>query len=143
MFIKSHFLIAAIWMVGAMLSFSIMAIAGRELSSYLTTFEIMLYRSIIGFIIVVSGIIVMGRIHEIKTNHLRLHFIRNIMHFIGQNLWFLAVAFIPFSQLFALEFSTPIWVALLAPLFLNEALTRSRMMAVMIGFFWGSNRCSS
>jgi drug/metabolite transporter (DMT)-like permease len=49
-------------------------------------------------------------------------------------LWFLAVAFIPFSQLFALEFSTPIWVALLAPLFLGEALTRERMLAVILGF---------
>ena len=49
-------------------------------------------------------------------------------------MWFLAVAFIPFSQLFALEFSTPIWVALLAPLFLGEVLTRERVLAVILGF---------
>ena len=60
--------------------------------------------------------------------------LRNTAHFTGQNLWFLAVAFIPFSQLFALEFSTPLWVALLAPMFLGEALTRRRLLSVGIGF---------
>ncbi|MEL0042357.1 MAG: DMT family transporter, partial [Candidatus Puniceispirillum sp.] len=55
-------------------------------------------------------------------------------HFSGQNLWFLAVAYIPFSQLFALEFSTPIWVAMLAPIFLGESLTRRRLLTVVLGF---------
>ncbi|MDA9641697.1 DMT family transporter [Alphaproteobacteria bacterium] len=59
---------------------------------------------------------------------------RNLAHFSGQNLWFLAVAYIPFAQLFALEFSTPVWVALLAPLFLGEVLTKQRLLAVILGF---------
>jgi drug/metabolite transporter (DMT)-like permease len=130
----SYPLTAALWMIGAMVSFSVMAIAGRELAGHLSTFEIMLYRSVIGFVIVVSVISITGRFYEIKTNRLWLHLLRNIAHFSGQNLWFLAVAFIPFSQLFALEFSTPIWVALLAPFFLNETLTRSRLAAVVFGF---------
>jgi Predicted permeases len=33
-----------------------------------------------------------------------------------------------------MEFSTPIWVALLAPLFLGESLTRERVLAVILGF---------
>ncbi len=131
---RSYPLIAAFWMIGAMLSFSIMAIAGRELAGHLTTFEIMLYRSAMGLIIVVTVISISGRFHEIKTNRLKLHLLRNTAHFFGQNLWFLAVAFIPFSQLFAFEFSTPIWVALLAPFFLNEVLTRSRLASVLLGF---------
>ena len=71
---------------------------------------------------------------EIKRDRLGLHLFRNLAHFSGQNLWFLAVASIPFSQLFALEFSTPVWVALLAPLFLGEVLTRQRVLAVIMGF---------
>ena len=117
-----------------MVSFSLMAIAGRELADSLNTFEIMLYRSIIGHVIVVLVGAVVGTLSQIKTNRLGLHLVRNIAHFSGQNLWFMAVAFIPFSQLFALEFSTPIWVALLAPLFLGEALTRERGLAVILGF---------
>ena len=125
---------AAFWMIGAMLSFSLMAISGRELAPELNTFEIMFFRSLIGLVIVVTIGALAGTLPQIKTDRLGLHVLRNTAHFTGQNLWFLAVAFIPFSQLFALEFSTPLWVALLAPMFLGEALTRRRLLSVGIGF---------
>ena len=125
---------AAFWMIGAMVSFSLMAISGRELAPELNTFEIMFFRSLIGLLLVVSIGALSGTLHQIKTDRLGLHMLRNTAHFTGQNLWFLAVAFIPFSQVFALEFSTPLWVALLAPVFLGEALTRRRLLSVGIGF---------
>lgn len=125
---------AAFWMIGAMISFSLMAISGRELASKLNTFEIMFFRSLIGLVIVVTIGAFADTLRQIKTDRLGLHVLRNTAHFTGQNLWFLAVAFIPFSQLFALEFSTPLWVALLAPMFLGEALTRRRLLSVGIGF---------
>ena len=131
---KSEPMKATVWMIGAMLSFSLMAVSGRELATSLNTFEIMLYRSIIGFLIVLFIGYFAKTLGEIKGDRLGLHLFRNLAHFSGQNLWFFAVASIPFSQLFALEFSTPIWVALLAPLFLGEALTRQRGLAVIIGF---------
>ena len=130
----SHPLKAAYWMIGAMVSFSLMAISGRELAPDLNTFEIMFFRSLIGLVIVLIIGFFAGTLRQIKTDRIGLHVLRNTAHFTGQNLWFLAVAFIPFSQLFALEFSTPIWVALLAPLFLGEALTRRRLLSVVIGF---------
>ena len=125
---------AALWMIGAMISFSLMAISGRELAPELNAFEIMFFRSLIGLVIVLVIGFFIGTLRQIKTDRIGLHLLRNTAHFTGQNLWFLAVAFIPFSQLFALEFSTPLWVALLAPMFLGEALTRRRLLSVGIGF---------
>ena len=125
---------ATVWMIGAMFSFSFMAVSGRELATNLNTFEIMLFRSIIGFLIVLAIGYFAKTLAEIKRDRLSLHLFRNLAHFSGQNLWFLAVASIPFSQLFALEFSTPVWVALLAPLFLGEVLTKQRVLAVILGF---------
>ena len=125
---------AALWMIGTMISFSLMAISGRELAPELNTFEIMFFRSLIGLVIVLVIGFFIGTLRQIKTDRIGLHLLRNTAHFTGQNLWFLAVAFIPFSQLFALEFSTPLWVALLAPMFLGEALTRRRLLSVGIGF---------
>lgn len=125
---------AAIWMLGAIASFSMMAIAGRSLDADIDTFEIMLYRSIIGVIIVVMMGRHAGTLHEIKFARIKLHFVRNLCHFTGQNLWFFALTAIPLSQLFAFEFSTPIWVALLAPFFLKEKLTRARAIAALVGF---------
>ena len=132
--IKSEPMKATVWMIGAMFSFSLMAVSGRELATNLNTFEIMLFRSIIGFLIVLAIGYFAKTLAEIKRDRLGLHLFRNLAHFSGQNLWFLAVASIPFSQLFALEFSTPIWVALLAPLFLGEVLTKQRVLAVILGF---------
>ena len=132
--IKSEPTKATVWMIGAMFSFSLMAVSGRELATNLNTFEIMLFRSIIGFLIVLAIGYFAQTLVEIKRDRLGLHLFRNLAHFSGQNLWFLAVASIPFSQLFALEFSTPVWVALLAPLFLGEVLTKQRVLAVILGF---------
>ena len=132
--VASQPLKAAVWMIGTMVSFSLMAISGRELAPELNTFEIMFFRSLIGLVLVVTIGTLSGTLHQIKTDRLGLHMLRNTAHFTGQNLWFLAVAFIPFSQVFALEFSTPLWVALLAPVFLGEVLTRRRLLSVGIGF---------
>ncbi|MGY8791544.1 MAG: hypothetical protein ACKVKR_14890, partial [Pseudomonadales bacterium] len=75
---------AAIWMTGAIASFSTMAVAGREVSFALDTFEIMLFRSVVGVIIVVFAAIAFGTLRQINRQQFSLHFARNIMHFIGQ-----------------------------------------------------------
>jgi drug/metabolite transporter (DMT)-like permease len=41
---------------------------------------------------------------------------------------------IPLGQVFALEFTSPIWLILLAPIFLGEALTRPKLIAAGFGF---------
>jgi drug/metabolite transporter (DMT)-like permease len=125
---------AALWMLGAVVSFTAMAVAGREMAHELDTFEIMLYRSFIGIAVVLSVARVAGTLGQISRQRLGLHFIRNLSHFTGQNLWFYAIALIPFAQLAAFEFTTPLWVALLAPFFLSEQLTRVRVFAAIIGF---------
>ncbi|MEO1363601.1 MAG: EamA family transporter, partial [Pseudomonadota bacterium] len=97
---------AALWMLGTITSFSVMAVAGREVSHALDTFEIMMYRSVVGFVIVISIIVATGRWRDVRTQRLGTHLVRNVAHFIGQNLWFFAVAVIPLAQVFALEFTT-------------------------------------
>ena len=103
---RSEPLKAAFWMVGAMISFTLMAVAGRSLASELDTFEIMMYRSFIGILLVLAFSFYFKTITEVNLLKIRLHFFRNLMHFIGQNLWFYAVIFVPLSQMFAFEFST-------------------------------------
>ena len=125
---------AAFWMIGAIIAFTTMAIGGRSVSAELDTFEPMLYRSLIGIFIVVAIAGYAGRLGDIRAQKLGLHLIRNIVHFIGQNLWFFAIMTIPLAQVFALEFTTPIWVLLLSPLILQERLTGMGLVAALIGF---------
>jgi len=131
---SSHPMRAFAWMLGAVASFSAMAVAGREIAVELNTFELMMYRSAIGFVIVGLLILKSGGFKQVKSNRLGLHLKRNVFHFTGQNLWFFGITVIPFSQLVALEFTSPIWVILLAPFFLGEAMTKPRIFAAITGF---------
>ena len=125
---------AALWMIGAIVSFSAMAIGGRAVASELDTFELMMYRSFIGIALVVGIATAAGTLGSISTQNMKLHLTRNLSHFAGQNLWFAAISMIPLAQVIALEFTSPIWIALLAPIFLNETLTRLRMLVALLGF---------
>ncbi len=125
---------AALWMSGAIFSFSSMAIAARSIALELDTFEIMMYRSLAGIAIVLSIGKLAGSLSQITCRHLGLHLVRNVAHFFGQNLWFYAVTIIPLAQVFALEFTSPLWVLIFSPFLLGEKLTNTRVFASLIGF---------
>ncbi len=125
---------AALWMIGSISSFSAMAVAGRELAGIYDTFEIMLYRSAVGVFVVVSLAFATGTWRQINTRNFKLQIGRNLAHFTGQNLWFYAVTVIPLAQVFALEFTSPLWVIVLSPLILGEKLTKIRGLAAVMGF---------
>lgn len=125
---------AAFWMIGAITSFTAMALAGRKLGTQYDTFEIMLYRSAFGLVVVVVIAWTAGTWREINRDALGLQVLRNLVHFSGQNLWFYAVTVIPLAQVFAFEFTSPLWVIVLSPFLLGERLTRVRAIAALMGF---------
>lgn len=125
---------AAFWMGGAIVSFSAMTIAGRSLSAELDTFEIMMFRSAIGMLVVLAVGGAFGTLRQVSRSRLGLHLTRNLSHFAGQNLWFYAITALPLAQVIAIEFSSPVWVALAAPFFLQERLTRMRLFVALLGF---------
>ncbi|SFI85421.1 DMT family transporter [Celeribacter neptunius] len=130
----SHPLKAALWMSGALLGFSSMAVAGRQLAGHLDTFEILGYRSFFGLLIVLTAGIAQNRLAEFRPKAMALHIGRNLGHFAGQNLWLFALTLIPMAQLFALEFSYPILVGLGATVFLGEKMTPTRALTSIMGF---------
>ena len=129
-----HPLRAALWMTGSIASFTAMAVATRQIKGLHDTFEIMTVRSAIGFVLVLAIAGTMGRLHEVRANRLAGHLARNTVHFAGQNLWLLALTLIPLAQVFAIEFTSPIWVLILSPFFLGERITRARVFAALLGF---------
>lgn len=110
-----------------------MAISGRELSAELTTFQILFFRSLASFVLMVLLLSRAGWGH-ILTRYFHIHLIRNVAHFGGQYGWFYGIALIPLAEVFALEFTMPIWTTLLAALLLGERISKQRMVAVAIGF---------
>jgi drug/metabolite transporter (DMT)-like permease len=121
-------------MVGALLSFCVMAVAIRKLSGPLTVMEILALRASLGLAIV--GAVALVRPQQRRSINLRrlpLHVLRNSVHFGSQYLWALGLLLLPLATVFALEFTMPAWTILLAPFFLGERMTRSRVGAVILG----------
>ena len=121
-------------MCGSVLAFSTTAIAGREIGTALDTFELLLYRQIIGLGLIAVIATATGSLGQISAAHFGLHVKRNLWHYGGMVLWYWALLQIPLAELFALEFTTPLWVMLLAPLLLAERLTGMRILSALIGF---------
>jgi drug/metabolite transporter (DMT)-like permease len=124
---------AALWMIGAIVAFSAMAVAGRAAALELNTLELMTYRSLIGLVVVVSVGGFAGTLGQITRRHMGVHLLRNLFHFIGQNLWFFAITVAPLAVVFALEFTSPLWTMAFAALFLGERLTVWKIIAGLAG----------
>jgi drug/metabolite transporter (DMT)-like permease len=133
--VKHHQLARVVlWMSGALLSFSAMALGIRNLSGTLTTFEILALRTGCGILAMVAiGIARPKLFRSFTTHRLGLQAIRNGTHIVAQYLWTASITLLPLAAIFALEFTTPAWTTLLAVLFLGERLTASRVGAVILG----------
>lgn len=126
---------AALWMAGTLAMISLLAVAGRETMRTLPTMDMIFYRSWMSLPIVVMIVLATGqKLSVLGTRRLGMHAWRNAAHLAGQFTWFWAITQIPLAEVFALEFTTPLWVALLAPIILREHMTLPRLAAVMLGF---------
>lgn len=122
-------------MSGALVSFSIMAVSVRELSHSLNVFEILGVRNASGLAVLGTIAIIRPQLRPLLRPHrMGLHVLRNVVHFASQYGWALSLSLLPLATVFALEFTAPVWVTLMAALLLGESMTRSRITAVALGF---------
>jgi len=123
----------AFWMMGTLASFSFMAIAARELSGTIDTFQILFFRSLLGLMIISLLILTKKDLSLFSTSRLKQHIIRNLTHFGGQYGWFLGLSLLPLATVFALEFTVPLWTAIIAAIFLKERITLKKGSAILLG----------
>lgn len=119
-------------MVLSLTSFVLMTVAARQLSGRMATFEILFLRSLVALIILLALGPRLGR-GAYATRRLGLHVARNVIHFCGQYAWVWGIALTPLALVTAIEFTSPVWVALLAALLLGERLTLPRWAAIAGG----------
>jgi drug/metabolite transporter (DMT)-like permease len=122
-------------MVGALLSFSAMAVSIRELSrSGLSIFEILAIRSGGALLILFALLAVRPELRKYAMpRRMKLQLVRNVVHYVSQFAWAYSLTLLPLAMVFALEFTMPIWTALLAVWLLHEKLTKSRVGVVVLG----------
>lgn len=120
-------------MAGWLALMLVMAVAGRETTRDLNVFQIMEVRSVIGFMLLLPIIYRSGGFKTVATKRLPQHLARNGVHYFAQLGWFYALTLIGIGQVVAIEFTMPIWTALLAATFLAERMTVWKIAAVALG----------
>ena len=126
---------AVLWTTGSLLSFSAMAVAGRELGDDMETIQILAVRSVVGLIITGSVLLATGwRGVLIRRREAGFLVLRNSAHLVATYCWFLGLSLLPIAEVFAIEFTMPVWTAVLSVLFLGERLGRLRVAAIVLGF---------
>jgi drug/metabolite transporter (DMT)-like permease len=119
-------------MLGAVLSFAAMAIAVRELQRHMGTLQILALRT--GMTLIIVAALVAGHgTAAIATRRLALHATRALVHLAGQYCWMYAISALALATVFAIEFTMPVWTALLAAAFLGERLTQGRLAQLTLG----------
>jgi drug/metabolite transporter (DMT)-like permease len=125
--------LAALWMAGWLALMLIVAVAGREALRELNVFQLMSIRSTVGLCLLYPLIWRSGGFAVVRTRRLPQHIARNSIHYCAQLGWFFALTLIPIGQVVAIEFTMPIWTAILAAMFLGERITRWKIAAIALG----------
>lgn len=124
---------AALWMIGWLSLMLVMVVAGREAMRELNVFELMELRCLIGLVMLSPVVALSGGTAALRTIRLKGHAARNLIHYGAQLGWFFALTLIPIGQVVAIEFTMPIWTALLAAAFLGERITLFKLLAIVLG----------
>ncbi|WP_348862836.1 MULTISPECIES: DMT family transporter [Neorhizobium] len=124
---------AAAWMMASIALLLLMAVSGRAITREVDVFQVMEMRSIIAFFMLLPLVYREGGFRAMRTSILPSHIGRNVAHYIGQFAWLMGLTMIPMAQVIAIEFTAPIWAALMAAAFLGEKLTWRKGVAILFG----------
>ena len=112
--------------------FSIMVIFIRKASENLHILEVVFFRNLLAFIVMLPLLTSTG-LAAIKMNNTKLFFMRGFFGAIGMLAGFTCLTLIPLAQATAISFSKPIFITIGATIFLGEIIKARRIAAIIIG----------
>nr|WP_277346092.1 DMT family transporter [Sneathiella chinensis] len=123
----------ALWMLLGALLFSFMSVGIKHLGQELDSFQIGFLRAFIGLIVVLPFAL-RGGIRPLKTRVFKLHLARSLVGVTAMLCSFYAITQLPLADAVALNFTKPLFLILLAVLFLGEKVRWRRWLATAVGF---------
>jgi len=121
-----------IWMLLSVFTFCFVAIGVKQVSTNISPFQIVFFRAFIGLIALVLILpkkTIIGSIPNIKQ-----HLFRNFFHLIAQYGWVVGIVYLSLAEVTAIEFTTPIWILILAAIFLKEKIDTIKTGSIILGF---------
>lgn len=120
------------WMIAAAAALTAMAVCIRYLPAYSVLLMIFL-RNVINLFLMAPSLIRQGKA-VFKTDRLSTHALRNLFLYSGNVAWFFGVTQIALADVAALQFTSPLFTAIIAAAFLGERIGGHRMVAILVGF---------
>ncbi|MFK4205153.1 DMT family transporter [Acinetobacter junii] len=113
--------------------FSIMGICIRYASQTVDNYTIVFFRNFVGLMLFLPLIMKQGT-SFVKTEKLWMHTWRSLVGLAAMYGFFYAIAHLKLSNAMVFTYSSPIFIPLIAWLFLKERITKAMLMAAALGF---------
>lgn len=123
----------AMWMLLSSFSFAAGAVAIKAVGNDLPTVEVVFFRCLFGLTVVVPFVIRYG-FSVFRTQRPDLHVVRVICAAIGMNCGFYAMANLDLATAVSLSYTRPLFMIVLAVMFMGEVVRWRRGLATAIGF---------
>jgi len=123
-----------LWAIAAMLAFGTMEAIIKHLGAAMHPMQIVFFRCLFAFATIAPVVLVAGGIAHVATQRLGAHFARTVLGFSAMASGFFAITQMPLADAVALAFVRPLFLVLLAVLFLGEQVRWRRWTATAVGF---------
>ncbi|MCX7156995.1 MAG: DMT family transporter [Rhodocyclales bacterium] len=122
----------SLWMIAASLLFASMGVCVKLGSMQFSAAELVFWRGFIATLII--GAYVLARRLPLTTPHLRTHVARGLAGFVSLVMYFYAISLIPLAAAVTLNYTSPLFLALLLVLWLKEPVRHGFHAALTAGF---------
>jgi len=122
---------SALLMIISSFFFALMGVCVRLASQSVPVTEIVLFRSVIGLILIIPIILFQG-VSFIGHRPLML-IVRGVTGFLALSLYFFAISKIPLATAVMLNYTSPLFVAVLAPFVLREHFNVKIFLIILLG----------
>lgn len=123
------------WVAFALISaasFAGMAACVRLASESLPQSELVFFRNFMALLMLL--VLLRHQNVNLKTSHFRLHLLRAGAGLGAMYFYFYALAHLPLSDALLLNYTSPLFIAVIAVLWLKERWTKARITALLLGF---------
>ena len=131
---REHVLLGIAYMVGSTIVFAMSSASSKWLIETYPIGEVLFTRSLIS--LAVCALIILPRtgLDVFRTRRLKHHAMRSFSQFVSQSFLIIAFSLMPLASAIAINFSAPLFTALLSMFLLKEQVGLARWGALLVGF---------
>lgn len=122
----------SLWMLVAGIFFAVMGVCVKLGAARYSTAQLVFYRSLFGFLTIL--VITRAQNLPLATPRWQMHFSRSIVGFISMMMFFYAITKLPLATAITLNYTSPLFLAVITAMLMRSAAHRPLIVAVILGF---------